>query len=332
MQLADAKEIIACLPKGKTPFYYFKDRYALLLLQLAIDGDTSRKELKRGQFAKLLDKDIVHNALRQCRGAKLSPDAFDAVWPARYECYFLTLAIWGSTRKNSWYQTSRTGFNLVLQVNFSSKHDEPYSRLVDPYDFRPFEFSWHPVAKDSFHTLAWARLDIDLTNNEALIEEIQNDWIREALWARRMAARETGPNYSWGSKVENDRLIRYVDNVLRQHEAIWHEATLSAAIWFLRRELGIKNIYFHTHKSGALLKSIRHALPPRSLYSQLPRKFCFKESGDVPSFLYRNTRSRAVRRKLDQARFFFVGAIDTWRMGKLRLAGCYGVTVVASYH
>ena len=40
MQLTDVQEIIACLPKCKTPFWYFKDRYALLLLGLAVrDGN-----------------------------------------------------------------------------------------------------------------------------------------------------------------------------------------------------------------------------------------------------------------------------------------------------
>jgi hypothetical protein len=114
------------------------------------------------------------------------------------------------------FSTSRRGFNLVLQLNFSSRHDEPYRKLVDPDDYRPFELGGHPVAKGALHTLAWSRLDIDLNTGEALIEEIQTDWIREALWERRYAARERGPNYYWGSKLQNYWVIRYVDSILRQ--------------------------------------------------------------------------------------------------------------------
>ncbi len=304
MQLVEAKEIIECLPRSKTRFYYFKDRYALLLLSLVTRNHASKKDLRTTRFAKLLEKDVVREALSQSRGEELTAEVFDTVWPVRYECYFLTLAIWGSKNRDSWYQTSRRGFNLVLQLNFSSEHDEPYKRLVDPNDARPFEYGGHPVADGRFHTLAWARLDIDLANDEALIEEVQNDWIREALWARRVAVREQGPIYYWGSKVENDRVIRYVDNVLRQHEGIWHEATLSAAIWFLRCEIGVRNIYYHTYESGARLKSIQYSMPPRSVYSRLPRRFCFKETDEVPRFLAMNSRSRVWQQQLDQARFF----------------------------
>ena len=302
MQCAELKEILQCLPKYKTRFYYFKDRYALLLLNLAITGQISKKQLKNAPFSKLLDKEVVQTVLSQSRGRPLSAGEFDAYWPTQYECYFLTLGVWGSM-KNVWTQTSRRGFNLVLQLNFSSKHDEPYRKLVDPDDYRPFELGDHPVAKRELHTLAWSRLDIDLGAGEALIEEIQTDWIREALWERRYAARQRGPNYYWGSKLQNDWVIRYVDSILRQHEAMWDEAMLSATLWFLREELGVRKIYYHTHKSGAVLKDISGNLPPRSLYTKLPKRFCFNETDEVPGLLRKNVRSVARRKKLQQSRF-----------------------------
>lgn len=304
MQLATAKEIIDCLPTGKTRFYYFKDRYALLLLGLVAGQYVSKQDLRHSRFAKLLDKAVVKDAIRLARGGTLSATDYEAVWPSRYECYFLTLDVWGSNTRDSYYQTSRRGFNLVLQLNFSSKHDEPYKQMVDADDLRPFEFSCHPVAGGDFHTLAWARLDIDLASNEALVEEIQTDWIREAQWARREAAREQGPTFYWGSKANNDRVIRYVDNVLRHHEILWQEAMLSAAVWFLRSELGLKTVFYHTYESGADLKSIRYRLPPRSLYSKLPRRFCFRETSEAPRLLTQNTRSRARLRQIRRAKFF----------------------------
>ncbi len=302
MQRAELKEILQYLPRYRTRFYYFRDRYALLLLNLAVTKKTSKKELKNTQFAKLLEKSVVKAVLSQCRGRAVSGQDFDAHWPSRYECYYLTLGVWGS-RNGYLAQTSRKGYNLVLQLNFSSKHDEPYRKLVDPEDDRPFEFGGHPVATSPLHTLAWSRLDIDLDRGEALIEEIQNDWIREALWARRMAARDRGPDYFWGSKLQNDWVIRYVDSVLRQYEATWDEAMLSATLWFLRKEIGIKKIYYHTHETGAALKKISGSLPPRSLYTKLPRKFCFTETREAPELLSGKTRSVAMKKLLGRARF-----------------------------
>lgn len=303
MQRDELKEILQCLPEYRTRFYYFRDRYALLLLRLAISNEVSKQDIKKTPFSKLLDKAVVQAALDRHRDQLLSADHFDAYWPVNYECFYLTLGAWGSRRANNFLQTSRKGFNLVLQMNFSSKHDVPYRKLVDPDDYRPFEFGGHPVAKGSLHTLAWSRLDLDLSTGEALIEEIQNDWIREALWARRYASRQRGPNYYWGSKLQNDWVIRYVDTVLHRYERIWDEAILAATLWFLREEIGVRKVFYHTHESGAKLKKISHRLPPRSLYTKLPKRFCFGETDEVPGLLKKNVRSAARLKMLEQARF-----------------------------
>ena len=302
MQLAEVQEIIESLPKGKTPFYYFKDRYALLLLQLAIDGETTKSALKQSRFAKLLDKEIVRDCLRLARSSSLSADTFATYWPTRYECYFLTLGTWGS-KYGDWNQTSRPGYNLVLQLNFSTKHDEPYRKLIDPEEERPFEFWGHPVSQGPMHTLAWSRLDIDLQGGEALVEELQSDWIRDAEYARRRAIDATDNIDFYGTEMQKDRVIRYVDSVLRQHQETWDEAMLSASIWFLRQELGVKSIYYHTHESGARLKKIWSRLPPRSVYSRLPRRFCFSETKKRPSFLPPRARPARANPRYDNARF-----------------------------
>lgn len=303
MQRAELKEILQCLPEYKTRFYYFKDRYALLLLNLAVTGQISKKELKQTPFSKLLDKGVVQAVLSQNRGRLLSPEDFAAYWPAQYECYFLTLGVWGSLR-NVCNQTSRRGFNLVLHLNFSSQHDEPYRKLIDPRDDRPFELGGHPVANGELHTLAWSRMDIDLDAGEALIEEIQTDWIREAQWERRYAARERDSYWCWwDSNPRNKWIIRYVDSILRIHEKMWDEAMLSATLWFLRDELGIRKIYYHTYRSGADLKRISGRLPPRSLYTKLPKQFCFSETDEVPGLLRKNVRSVSRIKKLEAARF-----------------------------
>ncbi|MEM7081535.1 MAG: hypothetical protein AAF465_02195 [Pseudomonadota bacterium] len=304
MKLSEAKEIIDCLPRGKTPFYYFKDRYALMLLSLVADQHQTKNDLKASRFAKLLNKGVIKTALFSCRGRSLDPNAFDAVWPVQPQIYHLTLGLWGSRRKNRWRQTSRTGFNLVLQLNFSNQHNDAYKRLVDDAEAGPFEYGGHPIAEHPFYTLAWARLDIDLTEGEALIEEIQNDWLREAQWHRNYAKRTLNHTVNPASARRKRDLIRYVDTVLPAHQGVWHEAMLAAAIWFLRRELGVNTIYYHTHDSGAKLKGIHYRQPPKSLYSRLPTQFCFERTQERPQLLENSTRSPARRKHIENAFFF----------------------------
>ena len=78
---------------------------------------------------------------------------------------------------------------------------------------------------------------------------------------------------------------------------------LAATIWFLREEIGISRIYYHTHEYGAQLKRIRWGLPPRSLYTSLPRRFCFERTEEAPEFLVRYATRGRARRLLNAARF-----------------------------
>jgi hypothetical protein len=312
MQLSELQEIVELLPEGRTRFYYFKDRYALLLLELAITGEVSKKDLKQGSFGRLLEKEVVKDSIRNARGSRLCAGTFASYWPLGYECYFLTLAIWGG-RSGNWWQTSRPGHNLVLQLNFSSKHNDPYRKLIDPERKRPFEFEFHPVAGGEFdihpaagksmHTLAWSRLDLDLGNGEALIEEIQTDWVRWALLARRLALRAEKNIQFRGTEMQRTDILRYVDSVLRQHQATWDEAMLSATIWFLHEMLGVRQIYYHTYESGIRLKRIDGREPPRSIYTRLPRRFCFQPTDRRPAFLPRKAKSVRGSARYRNARF-----------------------------
>jgi hypothetical protein len=87
----------------------------------------------------------------------------------------------------------------------------------------------------------------------------------------------------------------------------WAEAMLAATIWFLREELGIKTIFYHTFDSGCRLKGIEDTLPPRSLYTVLPKKFCFEETDRLPGFLAleNNKRMRRIKRE-NKLRFFLL--------------------------
>ncbi|WP_146242397.1 hypothetical protein [Acaryochloris thomasi] len=235
-------------------------------------------------------------------GKILSEDIFDSQWPLQSECYRLTLGTWGSGYQY-YDQMSRQGKNLVLQLNFSSKHNRPYQRLIRPDDFHPFEYEDHPISDGGHHTLAWSRIDLDLNTGEALIEEIQNDWIRFALRSKAAADHKSDSIYFRGSLLRVNQVREYVDQVLLPHIKLWDEAMLAATIWFLREELGIKKIFYHTYESGATLKKIAGTLPPRSLYTALPKKFCFRETHEQPTFLNPSVRNKKRRQLLSNARF-----------------------------
>jgi len=91
------------------------------------------------------------------------------------------------------------------------------------------------------------------------------------------------------------RLRGYARDVLGPYEGIWQEAMLAAAIGFVREEIGLGTIDFHTWETGVASKRMQDWPPPRSTYSRLPRRFCFVECDEPPRFL---ARSCAYRRRL----------------------------------
>ena len=73
---------------------------------------------------------------------------------------------------------------------------------------------------------------------------------------------------------------------------------LAATLWFLYVELGIQRIYYHAYESGCVLKHINSTKPPRSLYTELPRKFCFEKTTQAPEFLLQDKRFYKRLKKL----------------------------------
>ena len=70
----------------------------------------------------------------------------------------------------------------------------------------------------------------------------------------------------------------------------------------------MRKIYYHTHASGARLKDIGHGrLPPKSVYTDLPRQFCFQEIEEGPGFVESACarRLRALRKKSEVRWFVF---------------------------
>lgn len=307
-----AEEIIACLPRGRTLYSYHKDRYAALLLAHQLGDETHKvAALKQTPYARLLEKPIIKTMLANAGDGLVSAERLNMVWDDPALVFILTLSTWGNKDYDTYYQTSRAGYNLVLQMNFTNKHEREFERLVEPHCSSAFNTSYHPVLmpgdREFFReTLAWARIDLDFDTNEALIEEIQSDWIREARDVLKEIIREGEENakhhehFSYlGSDLQH--LRQYVDEILQPYEAVWAEAMLWAAVQFIWDELGINTVYYHSYDTGC---AVKHCTPPRSLYTSLPRKFCFQKTITPPSFLVKEKTFRKALKKVDNPYFY----------------------------
>lgn len=88
---------------------------------------------------------------------------------------------------------------------------------------------------------------------------------------------------------------------------LWDEAMLASAIWFLKEEIGITRIYYHTFEFGSQWKCITGMQPPRSLYTRLPDRFCFEKTRQVPHFLkQKNNCRRGHLIKGDHPQFYLL--------------------------
>lgn len=169
-------------------------------------------------------------------------------------------------------------------------------------------YSGHPILRHGERswyreTLAWARLDLDFARGQALIEEIQSDWISYAgRWRRRLLApRMRSPKQTQRAC----RRLQYLDQVLAPYAPIWDEAMLSATLGFLLDELGFRDIWYHSWHCGVTLKGIDPDRgPPRSLYTDIPRRFCFEVITEMPAMLNTAKRRARLRRAGVEPRFF----------------------------
>jgi hypothetical protein len=283
MEKTQVEMIRECLNTNRTVFRYAPESYALQLLRDYIGDGMGIGALRRSPYAKLLHKPIVAEALALAGTGVLEAWHLEAVL-AQYRDhkplnFILTLDEWGTDDKTDrhWKQICRTGYDLVLQLNFANDHRQHFKTLVNTDNVAPFSYHGHPVRKDgSLETLAWARIDLDFATNQALIEEIQSDWVKGAA--------DSDEDECYGA----DNMRQYRE-VLRPYAKVWDEAMLTAALCFIRRELGIREVFYHSFETGNRLKGIEryyhYGKPPRYLYTELPKKFCFVKTSEAPDFL-----------------------------------------------
>ena len=301
------------------PFYYYKDKYALDLLRLLLHTNDELRisELKKSRFGSLLQKAPVKALLAQHGKAMLSKQDLDKHSNSEGRWFHYTFEEWGEYiphRKDGWYQTTRPGVNLVLQLNFDDFHNYIYHQLVKPEkEDHPFVYYSHPVKHKGSYTLAWARLDVSLDTGEVLIEEIQTDWLREVrYWVHHLERRiVAGENLGrhWVLEGTTIHALReYYEHMARIYANMWDEAMLSLAIHFGKEVLGLERVFYHTFETGNYLKGLDQYMskPPRSLYTKLPRRFGFTETDEAPRLVKEEKYLKKKLRK-EGLRWFELG-------------------------
>ena len=297
--------VTTCLDEKYT-YPYFKDKYALDLLQYQLTEEQRISEIKKGRFGALLNKKAVKEQVAKCGNGMLSEEHLAYSWSDQMQYFRITLGEWGNVRKrksNSDYnQVSRPQKNLVVQLNFGSEHDLVFYNKIGKEYMYEFANDCHPV-HSKYNTLGWVRLDVDLENNEVLIEEVQSDWIRDVIRIKKQI--ESDCSYfanRWFKEHEGavKQYLNHINPILK----IWDEALLSSAIWLIKNELGINKIWYHSFESSKHYKMMRYSLPPRSMYSSLPEKFMFTRVKETPGLIQRCEELKLLSRKGKNLEFY----------------------------
>lgn len=313
MDEQQVEDIIACLPSERTLFHYFKDQYAVYLLQQYLHNTTNKDihSIKKSRVRKLLDKPIVKDTLKNSGNGMLEPMQLENLWSAQTEQYILTLGKWGHKNRYSWNQTSRPGVNLVLQLNLSNQFDKMF-KAVSGCDLNRLTTSCHPKSRKRSATLAWARLDMDFTTGEILIEEIQSDLIRDLEYTYQRALESKDRNevriYWSRTKVDRMKLMASCQQLIDAQRKIWSEAMMAATLWFVQQELGFSKIYYHTFDTGKVMKKINGCAPPRSLYTDLPEKFCFETTKEAPQFIVKDSHAKRRLKAVNNPQWFLLAS------------------------
>lgn len=243
-------------------------------------------------------------------------------WPTTYQHFNLSFDHWGDYTKHrhdTWNQTSRPGYNLVLQLQFSAEAVSQYKKLITPnceYSdaWNPFHSYGHPATP---YTMAWARLDFSFRTGELLIEEIQNDYLREVISIyKRMEKLAANKEEKAQEELKQHWVLRSGGGTFESYQKyyeflkpffkVWDESVLSAVIWLAKEELGIDKIYYHTFEGGKTMKRFEsgYSLPPRSLYTKLPKRFGFELTDEAPEFLKGERYLKRIFKKNNKLNWF----------------------------
>jgi hypothetical protein len=162
-----------------------------------------------------------------------------------------------------------------------------------------------------------------LGTNSVLIEEIQSDWTKrvddferrpKVYFNRLSKLGEIGKARS--AEEFASKMKYYKETLLPRFVDHWQETMMAICQFFAFEELAVTNLYMHTYETGLLLKGMHrnYSLPPRSIYTELPRKMGFCEVHDWPLFL--DQRVAQIKKKKREK-----VPIEFWRLSLERDAG-----------
>ncbi len=307
MNKEEIEEILYCLKGGRTLFHYYPDKYAaFLLMQFMCNRErVAVKDIRSSVYAKLLTKPVIKTLVSG--DGYLYRDNLKYLWQPKTDAYVLTLGAWGSTKGYSDYQISRPGQNLVLQVNFSKQWSKKLEAIFGEQANNIFDCG-HPISQEKEATLGWIRMDMDFSTGEVLIEEVQTDLLRSLVSAKRRAEwaiiYDRQELYIYGLKNNLPGFVKGIDELINQFANQWQEVLLTSALWFCTHELGMEEIYYHSFDTGNALKNMKWSKPPRSLYTQLPKQFCFTEQTEGPGFIETSRQAKRRLKKVESAKWF----------------------------
>ncbi|MFY0674860.1 MAG: hypothetical protein JXQ87_15785 [Bacteroidia bacterium] len=293
-------------------YYYYRDKFLIdrLIRKRACSNELKVQDIKGTFTEKLLQKEwFVNSFLAKSNKPIISVEGLEHYWPENTIEFEISVSSWGEIpkkhRKDKWLQTSRSGYNLVLQVNLNQEHLKLYNSWLKPkwHGEGIFNCTCHPVSEKDI-TLGWIRLDIDFVTSEVLIEEIQTDWVREVNSLAKNL--KVAKNENIQKILRNEGIQGSLDdfwkyfNYLKPVSKIWDELFLSVAIWFSKIELGIDNLWMHTFESCLLFKDQIDSKPPKSLYSKLPKRMGFEVTDNSPEFLKNEVYLKRYFRKAER--------------------------------
>lgn len=320
MFLEEVQEIEECINLAYTPFYYYKDKYAVQLLKYMLGVKQKVHDIKKSKWGFLLNKSPLKSIMSSLKGNELHQQNLVTYWPESTHQFRLNFDRWGEFTKHrhaTWRQTSRPGYNLVLQLNFTTEEIECFKKYIAPNfscrnNWNPFQSYAHPAAQ---YTMAWCRIDLNFRTGELLVEEIQNDYLREVI-AMYKRLQKLAATKNAKAQLKNHWVFQYgggnYDSYTKYYESLkpmfklWDEAILSAVIWFAKEELGISKIYYHTVESGSVMKRFEegYCLPPKSLYTKLPKRFGFELTEEAPQFLRNEQYLKRIFKKNNKLKWF----------------------------
>lgn len=305
MKRQDISMIRQILPQ-EMPFLYYPDRQSPWLLCQLMGAEAPVSELKQSRLSRLLSRPLLKPMIAQCGGVLRRHDvmavahadramrfehlgpaaatALEAAYQSGWLDFCLSFDCWSGE------QTTRKAHNLVVQLGFPTEHAELLWKFEQRNAVGRYQSCCHPVRPDGRPTLAWCRLDLDLSTGQCLIEEIQSDWLRFVGRARRRLEHRAPRSRELRLTAEYEQALQ------ARYAKIWAEVMMLAVLILLRDEFAVRDVWMHQPGPGAKLKGITWGrMPPRSIYTKLPRGFGFEATREVPPFLGSKQRSTARR-------------------------------------